>query len=113
MADDAQRPEDGGVIGNLPHTRPGRRSEKRAAGRPAATAGAAARKAEAGGAKAAATPRPKRAKSSAAAPADPPRESGTGGPLADLVHGAEKVAGAGVRVAGGLAREILRRLPRP
>jgi hypothetical protein len=90
MADDAQRAEEGGVLGNLPHTRPGRRSEKRAAARPAA----AARKA-------------------AATPPKPARESGTGGPLEDLVHGAGKVAGAGVRVAGGLAREILRRLPRP
>ena len=112
MADDAQRAEDGGVLGNLPHTRPGRRSEKRAAGRPAETAGAAARKAEAGGAKAAATPRPRRARSSAAAP-EPADESGTGGPLEDLMHGAGKVAGAGVRVAGGLAKDLLRRLPRP
>jgi hypothetical protein len=112
MADEVERGEDGGVLGNLPHTRPGRRSEKRAAGRPAETAGAAARKAEAGGAKAAATPRPRRARSSAAAP-EAAHESGTGGPLEDLMHGAGKVAGAGVRVAGGLAKELLRRLPRP
>jgi hypothetical protein len=87
MADEAPRTEDRGVLGNLPHTRPGRRSEKRAAG----------------------TTRPKRA----AVPPEPADESGTGGPLGHLVHGAEKVAGAGLRVAGGLAREILRRLPRP
>jgi hypothetical protein len=90
MADDAQRAEDGGVLGNLPHTRPGRRSEKRDAK--------------------AAKPRAQRAGSSPAAPSS---ESGTGAPLGDLMHGAEKVAGAGLRVAGGLAREVLRRLPRP
>jgi hypothetical protein len=112
MADDVERADGGGVLGNLPHTRPGRRSEKRAAGRPAEAAGAAARKAEAGGARAAATPRPSPARSSAAA-REPADESGTGGPLEDLMHGAGKVAGAGVRVAGGLARELLRRLPRP
>jgi hypothetical protein len=96
MADDAQPAEERGVLGNLPRTRPGRRSEKRAAGRPAASAP----KADSGGVK-------------TASPPEPPRESGTGGPLEGLAHGVGKVAGAGVRAAGGLAREFIRRVPRP
>lgn len=38
--------EDDGVLGNLPRSRPGTRSDKRKTGRPAAAAGAAAEKAE-------------------------------------------------------------------
>ena len=112
MADEQSTAGDGGVLGNLPHSRPGRRSEKRDAGRPGAAAGAAARKAEATDA-AAARPARKparvvRGEPSAGAPA-----RGTGGPIGDAVHTATKVAGTGVRVAGAVAQEVLRRLPRP
>ena len=109
MADDPKGAEDPGVLGNLPRTRPGRRSDKRAAGRPAEAAGTAARKAEAGGGAAARTPRPKRP----AAQRKPPPEQQRGGPIEDVLHTAGRVAGAGARVAEGLAREVLRRLPRP
>jgi hypothetical protein len=122
MADEQSTAGDGGVLGNLPHSRPGRRSQKRDAGRPGAAAGAAARKAEATDAAAA---RPARARRKAPA-ADPPKPArvvrgepsagaparGTGGPIGDAVHTATKVAGTGVRVAGALAQEVLRRLPR-
>jgi hypothetical protein len=112
MADDPKAAKEGGVLGNLPRTRPGHRSDKRAAGRPAEAADAAARKAEAGGGAAARTPRPRRQRPSAPAPeqASAPSRSG---PIEDVVHTAGRIAGAGARIAEGLAREVLRRLPRP
>lgn len=123
MAEDPPRAADGGVLGNLPHSRPGRRSDKRGAKRPAAAAGAAAQKAEAGGGAAAKPPRSKRASASrkpAAArakgstpPPEPPPTPRSGGPVEDAVHTAGRIAGAGVRVTTGLAKEVLRRLPRP
>jgi hypothetical protein len=88
--------DDRGVLGNLPNSRPGRRSEKRAT--------------KVGGA---AKPRP-RARPSAEKP--PVREEATGSsgnPVGDLVRTASSLAGGGVRVARGVAGEVLRRLPRP
>jgi hypothetical protein len=111
MADDPTRAEDAGVLGNLPRTRPGRRSDKRPAGRPAEAAGAAARKAETGDAAAARTPRRgRRPASPAQKPSPEPRRRG---PIEDAVHAAGSIAGAGARIAEGLAKEVLRRLPRP
>jgi hypothetical protein len=113
------------VLGNLPHSRPGRRSEKRGAGRPAAAAGAAAEKAEAVDSAAAKTPRPKRAarprkptaarpkRTHQAPPAAPPPEPRSRGPVGGAVQLAGRIAGTGVRVAGGVTKELLRRLPRP
>jgi hypothetical protein len=77
--------DDGGVLGNLPRSRPGRRSEKRADA-PAPPPPAADREA-----------------------ADPPPAD----PVADAIRTATGVAGAGARVANELARQVLRRLPRP
>lgn len=78
--------EDGGdVLGNLPRTRPGRRSEKRD-GKP--------------GQKRPRTP-----------PPEPPEPEAD--PVGDAVRAAAGVAGAGLRVANGITREVLRRLPRP
>jgi hypothetical protein len=77
-------PEGGGVLRNLPRSRPGTRSQKR-------VAGAAKR---------------------AAPPTPPPNEreaEPTNGPVQALAG----AAGTGVRVAGALSRELLRRLPRP
>jgi hypothetical protein len=77
--------EDGGdVLGNLPRTRPGRRSEKRAG----ETRQSAPRR----------------------QPEPPPAEPD---PVGDAVRAAAGVAGAGLRVANGITRELLRRLPRP
>jgi hypothetical protein len=81
--------DDGGVLGNLPRSRPGRRSEKRSD-----------------------EPAPPRR-------SDPPAASGGGedrpaaDPIADAIRTATGAAAAGARVANGLAREVLRRLPRP
>ena len=111
MADEPKGAEDAGVLGNLPRTRPGRRSDKRSAGRPAETAGAAARKSDTGGGAAARTPPPKRRRPAPAAkPAPEPQRRG---PIGEVVHTAGSLAGAGARVVDGLAREVLRRLPRP
>jgi hypothetical protein len=78
--------EDGGdVLGNLPRTRPGRRSEKREGQTE--------------------TRRPRRQ------PPPPPEPDPD--PVGDAVRAAAGVAGAGFKVAGGITREVLRRLPRP
>jgi hypothetical protein len=197
-------PDDGGVIENLPRSRPGKRSEKRAGAdaepgqeppraateRPGAAAAEAAERSEGASADAAAQaerataaaeaapakpsdrarataeapseaapPKPSdraRAKRASGAPApgrtrttpkarakagdetrpkagdrarversapsgrrqpvDPvPKESTSGhpDPVGGLIRGAVKVAGTGVRVAGAVAGEVMRRLPRP
>jgi hypothetical protein len=117
---------DGGVLGNLPRSRPGRRSTKRtsSSGSPAKAAGAAARKAEAKDS-AAARPAPSTGPKSRARPksaAGPRRAEGAAAgegaaqprrsdPVGDAVRAAAKLAGTGVNAAGGVAREVLRRLP--
>ncbi len=114
--------DDEGVLGNLPKSRPGKRSAKRdsapnakrgasgstpaktSAGRPAKAAG----KAEAAG-KRAAKPPP--------APRQPPTEPLAPEPRGDAVEAVVRTAAGlavtGVRVAGAVTQELLRRLPRP
>jgi hypothetical protein len=81
-------PEGGEVLRNLPRSRPGTRSRKRASG----------------GAARAAAPRSSRA----ASPPEPPAD-----PVGDAVRVVAGAAGAGLRAADALTREVLRRLPRP
>jgi hypothetical protein len=133
-----------GVLGNLPHSRPGKRSEKRdSGGRPSTAASKAAAKAEAEGkpaakaqraskprarAKPAATAKQDRAAAGAGAragagapsagagqhqPADPAQPEPSGDAVTSVVRTAATVAATGVRVAGAVTQEILRRLPRP
>jgi hypothetical protein len=127
--------DDGGVLGNLPNSRPGKRSAKRDAGaaRPAKSAARAAAKAEEEGAPAA-KPRPAPApgKRTTAVkgggsgdrvvvdPAirgvvrhDPVPPSAREDPVGAVVRTAAGVAGAGIKVAGAVTHELLRRLPRP
>jgi hypothetical protein len=143
--------DDDGVLGNLPHSRPGKRSEKRdPGGRPSNAARKAAARAEAGGTPAAKAPRaskprtrakpaasgkPGRGAAGAGAPsqraatgartksgearsaqrhaADPsPPPQASGDPVTTVVRTAATVAATGVRVAGAVTQEILRRLPR-
>jgi hypothetical protein len=132
MAEDPSPTPDGGVLGKLPHSRPGRRSEKRGAGRPSQAAGAAAEKAEAVDAAAARTPRPARpsrppkrqtrprqgaaTRTKRAAPPprrQPPPAPASGGPVEQAVRAVGKIAGAGLQVAGGVAKGLVRRIPRP
>jgi hypothetical protein len=102
--------DDEGVLGNLPHSRPGRRSDKRDAGRPPSRpkrpAPAATRQAQ----------EPPEAPAHARGPIDdiaPVRAEPGPSRTDDLVGATAKLAGTGLRVAGGVAREVLRRLPRP
>jgi hypothetical protein len=115
--------DDGGVLGNLPRSRPGPRSEKRA-GRTAAEAAAPSESQAAGPAKTTAgqpaagggAAKPKRAPREAAPPSqtrDAPPPSHGGDPVGDAIRTVTGVAATGARVAGGVAREVLRRLPRP
>lgn len=95
--------DDRGVLGNLPNSRPGRRSEKRA------TKVGEAAKPRAPRSRPRPRPRPEAEK-------PPVREEATGSsgnPVGDLVRTASSLAGGGVRVARGVAGEVLRRLPRP
>ena len=87
--------DDGGVLGNLPRSRPGRRSEKRDA---APSGPKAAQRA----------PRsaPRRA-------APPPEPAGEGDPVGGALRTVGGLAATGARVANGVARGVLRRLPRP
>jgi hypothetical protein len=80
--------DDGGVLGNLPHSRPGRRSEKRPA-----------------------TPRTPPKPTPPAA--ERPEREAQGDPVGNAIRTATGLAAAGARVANGVAREVVRRLPRP
>ena len=131
--------DEGGVLGNLPNSRPGRRSAKR--DRPAKAAEKAAVKAEARGSAAAKPARGSKAKPARAKPRgrttagkgqgsrdrvdvnrdmrrqgrhDPgsPRETSTD-PLGAAVRTAAGLAVTGVKVGGAVTKELLRRLPRP
>jgi hypothetical protein len=133
--------DDGGdVLGNLPRSRPGRRSDKRTkagkgtSNRPAAAAKKAAGKRSSAGKKQTGAKQPTAAKRSAAkrgrakraapkrataspraqAPRSRPEPTPAGGnPVEEAVRAAAKVAETGLKVASGVTREVLRRLPRP
>ena len=105
-------PDDGGVLGNLPNSRPGKRSTKRdpGAGRPAKAAEAAAAKAEAGGKQAAKPPRTSKAARTSAKPgraaagagAKPKRAGASGAARGAGASGAARGAGAsGAARTGG------------
>jgi hypothetical protein len=84
--------DEGGVLGNLPNSRPGKRSAKR--DRPA---------------KAAAKPASPRHRGKVR---HEPAEA-SGDPLSAVVRNAAGLGLTGFRVAGALTQELLRRLPRP
>jgi hypothetical protein len=99
--------DDGGVLGNLPRSRPGQRSDKRATSTP----GEAARRAERSGAPAA---QPAASSVRPPKPPKPPPEPPRGrDPVGGVLRAGAKVAGIGVRVAAGVAGHVLRRIPRP
>jgi hypothetical protein len=125
--DSSRMTDDEGVLGNLPRSRPGHRSEKRperdAPASGEGTAARAATRAERTGAKAAQAPPgseprkrtpPKARRQGAPASAGAGRErADDGGPVGDALRTVTGVAATGARVAHGVAREVLRRLPRP
>ena len=110
--------DENGLLGNLPRSRPGTRSQKREAKpAPQAAREPASRTSR---------PAPKDAKAAAAAtrsgtksrprPTQQPPTDGPASPsdpVGEAVRTAAKVAGAGLKLADGMTRELLRRLPRP
>jgi hypothetical protein len=115
FADEISMSDDGdGILGNLPRSRPGVRSEKRASTKRAAPKQGAAVKP-----KPAAKPRTTAKKPRPAAPAAPPRPSApapppsSGDPIGVAVKAAGQVAETGLKVAARVAGGVLRRLPRP
>jgi hypothetical protein len=118
--------DDKSVLGNLPRSRPGTRSDKRRKARPADAAEAAAKASEEGPPaakpkpkpkpraaakpKAAAMPRPEPAREPVPDPGAP--EPAASDPLGDVARTAAKAVGTGVKIGTGLAQEVLRRLPR-
>jgi hypothetical protein len=103
----ADRDDEPGVLGNLPRSRPGRRSDKRGgtsagarAKKPPAKKPAAARAKPSTRAKPRTQPRPR--------PAPAARKSSPD-PVGQAVELAGKVAAVGLRTAAG----IVKRLPRP
>jgi hypothetical protein len=119
----AGKSDEPGVLGNLPRSRPGHRSEKRGGGVRAAAAATAADAAKVAGRKPAAArskpaAKPRRKPAAASRPkAEPPRKRPqpvaetaaptASDPLTGAVRLAGKVAEAGLKTAGSL----LRRLP--
>ena len=100
--------DDGGVLGNLPNSRPGKRSAKRdPGGRPAGAAAGAGAKPKTGA-------RAKAAEPQHPAHARPPLQpEPAGDAVTAAVRTAAGLAVTGVRVAGAVTQELLKRLPRP
>ena len=110
---------DPGILGNLPRSRPGTRSDKRSGGQKPVTP-AVASKNPSGAQKS----RPKAAAKAAAQPARPapaPRtpapeparpQAGPQGidPVGDVIRAGEAIARSGLRVGSAIAGEALRRL---
>jgi hypothetical protein len=104
-----------GILGNLPRSRPGVRSEKRAGGGSAPKPAAATAKAAAPKPRAA-KPRvtgPVPPKAAPAPPAPPPQPPSGRDPLEQAVHLAGEVAETSLKVFAKVAGGVLRRLPRP
>ena len=98
--------DEGGVLENLPRSRPGQRSSKRSAASASASKKAkpAAKKA-----KPASKPKPRAAPAKKPPPVREEAESTASNPVGEVVRTVSSLAG-GVAHA---AREVLRRLPRP
>jgi hypothetical protein len=108
--------DEGGVLGNLPNSRPGRRSAKRDRPADVTPAGSAKPKSRArrttavkgGGTKDAV-----RLEHDMGAQVGHNRTETAGDPLSAAVRTAAGLAATGVKVAGAVGGELLRRLPRP
>jgi hypothetical protein len=104
--------EDGGVLGNLPNSRPGKRSAKRDAGAQSPKAARPRRRTAA-----VKSDGPDRVVEKPAMRAevrhDPVPPSASEDPVGAVVRTGASIVGAGVKVAGGITRELFRRLPRP
>jgi hypothetical protein len=119
--------ENDGILGNLPRSRPGVRSDKRASAAKAGGAGGASGSPPAPKPKPATKPKAKKAAAKSKAPrkpATPPppppqpeREPApaerSADPVGMAIKAGEAVALTGIKVAGKVAGEVWRRLPRP
>ncbi|HET8674044.1 MAG TPA: hypothetical protein VFL87_10435 [Thermoleophilaceae bacterium] len=113
------------ILGNLPRSRPGVRSDKRAGAKRPGVAGGAAGSPPAPKPRAATKPRTSAAAKApparkprapkpppAARPEPPPRRQPAADPVGLALKAGEAVTLTGIRVAGRLAGGVLRRLPR-
>jgi hypothetical protein len=98
--------DDGGVLGNLPNSRPGKRSAKRDAGAGRKRTAAVKKPASSDGVGVSPDMHGKRIH-------DPVPPPATEDPVGAVVRTATGVAMTGVRVAGAVGREFFKRLPRP
>jgi hypothetical protein len=117
--------ENDGILGNLPRSRPGVRSDKRAGAKRAGGAGGAAGSPPApkttpatkarvkSAASAAGSRKPKPRAAAAQPPPPPPPARKSDDPIGLAVKAAGQVAETGFKVASRMAGEVLRRLPRP
>ena len=99
-----------GILGNLPRSRPGVRSDKRAGGGATPKPPAATPKQP--------TPKPRATRPPAAKAATPkpppaPKAAPSRDPVEQAVHLVGEVAETGIKVVAKVAVGILRRLPRP
>ena len=100
--------DDGGVLGNLPNSRPGKRSEKRTSAKPAQRRRTAAVKKPGSGDGVVVEPVMR-----AEVRHDPVPPSPREDPVGAVVRTGLGIAETGVRVAGAVSRELFKRLPRP
>jgi hypothetical protein len=111
----AMSEENDGILGNLPRSRPGVRSEKRASAAKAKPK--AAKPKAAAKPRATAKPKPKPAAAPkpkvAPPPPPPPAPERPSDPVGIALKAGETVALTGLKVAGRVAGEVMRRLPRP
>jgi hypothetical protein len=106
--------ENDGILGNLPRSRPGVRSEKRAGGKRTAAAGGAPGATPRAKPKAkSTTPKPRAGTAKPPPPPPPPPAPKSDDPITLAVRTAGQVAETGFKVASRMAGEVLRRLPRP
>lgn len=89
-----------GILGNLPHSRPGVRSDKRDRSRPTPK-------------KAPAAPKARKPAAPKAPPPPPPEPARSSDPIEQAVHLVGEVAETGIRAMAKVAGGVLRRLPKP
>jgi hypothetical protein len=101
-----------GILGNLPRSRPGVRSDKRDRSRAAAKKPRAAAATKATAAKPR-KPAASRARAPKPAAPPPPAPTRSNDPIEQAVHLVGEVAETGIRAVAKVAGGVLRRLPKP
>lgn len=110
----AMSEENDGILGNLPRSRPGVRSDKRASASGSGSPPAPKPKRPAGPKAKPAAAKPKaEPKAAPPPPTPPPPPPQPSDPIGIALKAGETVALTGLKVAGRVAGEVMRRLPRP